>query len=141
MKFMFCIYKVCFSLYPQSPGFTKIHMSSIPQYLQTCQQGTPAPKPTSLTTPSSLPRSTSKHTRHGSHIPNLKLGQARPGHDDGFMAALAWPGVLKSQLSRSFRMDFGRIFEKGWVQIQTIFETARSPCPDKSHFPTYRPGS
>jgi len=25
-----------------------------------------------------------------------QIGQAKPGHVDGFMAALAWPGDLKS---------------------------------------------
>jgi len=48
------------------------------------------------------------------------VSQAKLGHDDGFMVALAWPGVLKSQSQAVKLWLFGRrLFQYGnqifWV--------------------------
>jgi hypothetical protein len=40
-------------------------------------------------------------------IPDTQIGQAKPGHEDGFMTALAWLGVLKSQSKAAKPRLFG----------------------------------
>ena len=41
-----------------------------------------------------------------------QIGQARLGHNDSFMAALAWPGVLKSQSQAVKPWLFGEFYRK-----------------------------